>query len=59
MASERLPGNQEDREVYLHDHRAEHFIKAVGDARRESVNTVIMTVTMAPANERGNRARDC
>jgi hypothetical protein len=44
MASERLPDNQEDREVYLHEHRTERFIEAVSDARRDSVDTVIMTV---------------
>ncbi|HTD10156.1 MAG TPA: hypothetical protein VK680_14820 [Solirubrobacteraceae bacterium] len=44
MTTDRLPNNQEDREVYLHDHRAGEFIKAVTDARRDSVDTVIMTV---------------
>jgi hypothetical protein len=44
MTTDRLPNNQEDREVYLHDHRAGKFIKAVTDARRDSVDTVIMTV---------------
>jgi hypothetical protein len=44
MASKPLPDNQEDREVYLHDHHAESFVKAVGDARRDSIDTVFMTV---------------
>jgi hypothetical protein len=44
MASEHLPDNQEDREVYLRDHGAESFVKAVDDANRESVGTVVMTV---------------
>jgi hypothetical protein len=44
MTTDRLPNNQEDREVYLHDHRAGEFIKAVTDARRDSIDTVIMTV---------------
>lgn len=44
MASERLPDNQEDRDAYLRDHRAESFIEAVGDARSRSADTVIMTV---------------
>jgi hypothetical protein len=44
MALEHLPDNQEDREVYLHEHRAGRFIEAVSDARRDSVDMVIMTV---------------
>ncbi|HTD09574.1 MAG TPA: hypothetical protein VK680_11850 [Solirubrobacteraceae bacterium] len=44
MTTDRLPDNQEDREVYLHDHRAGEFIKTVTDARRDSLDTVIMTV---------------
>jgi hypothetical protein len=44
MASERLPDNQEDREVYLRNHRAPSFIEAVSDARRDSLDTVIMTI---------------
>jgi hypothetical protein len=44
MTTDRLPNNQEDREVYLHDHRAGEFIKAVRDARRDSVDTVLMTI---------------
>jgi hypothetical protein len=44
MAADRLPDNQEDREVYLREHRASEFVKAVTDARRDSVDTVIMTV---------------
>jgi hypothetical protein len=43
MASNRLPDNQEDREVYLRDH-AKGFIEAVSNARRESMDTVVMTV---------------
>jgi hypothetical protein len=44
MTTDRLPSNQEDREVYLREHRAAEFVKAVTDARRDSVDTVIMTV---------------
>jgi hypothetical protein len=44
MASERLPANQEDREVYLRHHDAAGFIDAVSDARRDSADTVIMSV---------------
>lgn len=44
MPTDRLPSNQEDREVYLRDHRAGEFIKAVSDARRDSVDTLVMTV---------------
>jgi hypothetical protein len=44
MTSAQLPNNQEDREVYLRDHRASSFIQAVSDARRDSINTVILTV---------------
>jgi hypothetical protein len=44
MASMRLPDNQEDREVYLRDHRAARFIEAVSHAGQESADTVIMTV---------------
>jgi hypothetical protein len=44
MTTDRLPNNQEDREVYLHEHRAGEFIKAVTNARRDSVDTVIMTI---------------
>lgn len=44
MATEHLPNNQEDREVYLRDHRAGEFVKTVCDARRDSVETVMMTV---------------
>jgi hypothetical protein len=38
-----LPDNQEDREAYLHDHRAGRFIAAVETTRQEA-DTVIMTV---------------
>jgi hypothetical protein len=44
MDTDRLPNNQEDREVYLRDHRAATFIEAVSNARRDPVDTVIMTV---------------
>jgi hypothetical protein len=44
MTTDRLPSNQEDREVYLREHRAGEFVKAVTDARRDSVDTVMMTV---------------
>jgi hypothetical protein len=43
MASERLPDNQEDREVYLRDHVAGRFMAAV-DKTRKDADTVIMTV---------------
>jgi hypothetical protein len=41
---QRLPNNQEDREVYLRDHRAGNFIEAVGGTHRRAADTVIMTV---------------
>lgn len=44
MVTDRLPSNQEDREIYLRKRRAGEFVKAVTDARRDSVDTVIMTV---------------
>lgn len=44
MATNRLPDNQEDREIYLREHRAADFIKTVTDARRSSVDAVIVTV---------------
>lgn len=44
MTTDRLPNSQEDREVYLRDHRAANFIEAVSNTRRDSVDTVIMTV---------------
>jgi hypothetical protein len=44
MTTDRLPNNQEDREVYLRDHNAANFIEAVSKARRDSLDTVIMTV---------------
>lgn len=43
MASERLPDNQEDREVYLRDHDTARFVAAV-DKTRKDADTVIMTV---------------
>jgi hypothetical protein len=39
-----LPDNQEDREVYLRDHRGAGFIEAVQGAHRRSADTVVMTV---------------
>ena len=39
----RLPTNQEDREVYLRDHRTARFVEMIRDADRESVD-VIMTI---------------
>jgi hypothetical protein len=44
MTTDRLPNNQEDREIYLREHRAGEFVRAVTEARRDSVDTVIMTV---------------
>jgi hypothetical protein len=44
MASTRLPDNQEDREVYLREHNAASFIEAVSNGRRDSIDTVTMTV---------------
>lgn len=44
MTTNPLPGNQEDREVYLREHNAADFIKAVADGSRDSIDTVIMTV---------------
>ncbi len=44
MATDRLPDNQEDREVFLRDHRAADFVDAVSNARRDSVDTFSMTV---------------
>ena len=44
MTSTRLPDNQEDRKVYLHEHNAASFIEAVTNGRRDSIETVFMTV---------------
>jgi hypothetical protein len=44
MASVRLPDNQEAREVYLREHNAGSFIESINGARRDSVDTVMMTV---------------
>jgi hypothetical protein len=44
MTTNQLPNNQEDREVYLREHNAANFIKAVTEGRRDSIDTVIMTV---------------
>lgn len=38
-----LPDNQEDREVYLREHRAANYVEMVNDARDQSTE-VIMTV---------------
>jgi hypothetical protein len=40
----RLPDNQEDREVYLREHRAGTFVEAVSNAQRDALDTVILTV---------------
>jgi len=39
-----LPNNQEDREVYLRDLNAGNFIETVRDTRRDSLDTVVMTI---------------
>jgi len=39
-----LPGNQEDREVYLREHRAGGFVQAISNAHRDALDTVILTV---------------
>jgi hypothetical protein len=44
MTTDRLPDNQEDREVYLREHNAANFIETVTNSRRDSIDTVIMTV---------------
>lgn len=44
MSHQKLPDNQEDREVYLRDHNAANFITAVNDARGDTIDTVIMTL---------------
>lgn len=44
MTTDRLPNNQEDREVYLREHNAANFIDAINNSRRDSVDSVIMTV---------------
>ena len=44
MPDSRLPDNQEDRAVHLREHNAARFIDAVSRARRESPDTVLMTV---------------
>jgi hypothetical protein len=41
---ETLPGNREDREVYLREHRAGSFVEAVKSARRDALDTVILSV---------------
>jgi hypothetical protein len=40
----KLPSNQEDREAYLREHRAGEFVKAVGEARRQSAGSVMLTI---------------
>jgi hypothetical protein len=53
--SVRTPSRQSrEREVYLSDHGAEGFIKTVGDARRESVGTVVMTVKRLPESQKSS-----
>ena len=44
MTTDRLPNNQEDREVYLREHDAATFIEAVSNARRNEVDGVVMTI---------------
>jgi hypothetical protein len=44
MTTNQLPNNQEDREVYLREHNAASFIEAVTNGRRDSIDTVMMTV---------------
>lgn len=44
MAHQRLPNNQEDREVYLREHNAANFVTAVTDTRTKEADTVIMTL---------------
>ena len=44
MTTDQLPSSQEDREVYLREHNAGDFIKAVTEAPDQGVDTVIMTV---------------
>jgi hypothetical protein len=44
MTTNQLPDNQEDREVYLHEHNAGEFIKAVTEASRQGVDMVMMTI---------------
>jgi hypothetical protein len=41
---QRLPGNQEDREVYLREHRAARYVEMIKDARDRSAEHVLMTV---------------
>jgi hypothetical protein len=40
----KLSSNQEDREAYLRKHRAGEFIKAVGEAHRQSGGSVMLTI---------------
>jgi hypothetical protein len=42
MAQQALPHNQEDREVYLREHEAGNFIKAVQGVQKEKADTLIM-----------------
>jgi hypothetical protein len=44
VTTDRLPDNQEDREIYLREHNAASFIETITNSRRDSVDTVIMTV---------------
>ncbi len=43
MTTGHIPDNQEDRKVYLHDHRASSFIQAVGRVSH-GADTLAMTV---------------
>jgi hypothetical protein len=44
MPFPKLPNNQEDREVYLRDLDAANFIIAFTDARKNKIDTLIMTL---------------
>jgi hypothetical protein len=44
MGPQRLPDNQEDREVYLRDHRAGTSSRLSWASHRRAADTVIMTV---------------
>ena len=44
MVSRRMSDNQEDRAAYLREHDALLFIGLIAEARRDSVDDVIMTV---------------
>ena len=42
MPQQRLPNNQEDREVYLREHQAGDFIEATGSAQTKADGNLIM-----------------